>query len=177
MNEEKCMEVLVACYGEHANAEKALKLIYENENNLNCATNKSGYTPLMLAVSNDKLDTVVKPLIALGADINQVDTNKWSALMHTCMNLRVEQALVLIDEGANLNLVGKWNLISGSETALDIVERGGYTGNPKDERAMELANAIRGRGGLKARDVKKRGGNRKRKTRKARKGRKGTRRG
>lgn len=182
------MELLEACSGFHANPDTVLSLIPKNKNNLNCA-NTSGYTPLILAVCNINLIETLEPLIENGADMNKVDTWKWSALMHACMNLQVEAALILIEKGANLNLVG-WGFIYG-DTALDIVKHGGYTGNPNNEKAKLLVEFIQGRGGLTAAEVKARskrnklakpllenwkGGNYKRKTRSARKENKGTRR-
>lgn len=117
-----CTDLLEACYAPNENPTRVYNLIREGVD-LNC-TNIAGYTPLMLAVSNEKLEGIVPSLIVYGADLNKVDNiNGWTALMHACKKLRFKEVELLINRGALKNIMEPVKLVGimGRKTALDLL--------------------------------------------------------
>ena len=65
----------------------------------------SGETPLIVASHNDKPD-LVKRLLAMGVDVNDVDKNNKTALSHAAFALSDEVVSLLLAHGADLEIVG-----------------------------------------------------------------------
>ncbi|HZS43928.1 MAG TPA: ankyrin repeat domain-containing protein [Blastocatellia bacterium] len=74
----------------------------------------SGYTPLMLAARTGHTE-IIRPLLHSGAEINLRDhgPNQWTALVHAIHKGQNQAAILLMDNGADVNLT-----VSGGATAL-----------------------------------------------------------
>jgi hypothetical protein len=98
-------------YVEHRspNFSEALELI-ERGANIH-AYNDEGMTALMLAVKacNCHYDfiEIMKQIIQRGADVDRVNKNNWTALMYAASEGYLDAAKLLIEAGADLNVVDK----------------------------------------------------------------------
>lgn len=87
---------------------EVLKMFSDGGSHLN-EKYKWDYTPLMAAVRCNKSPEVIQYLIKEGADINAVDWEDTSVLMHAACNYEDDPTnlRILLEHGANLNAVNK----------------------------------------------------------------------
>jgi ankyrin repeat protein len=125
----KCEQVIDAI--EHSDAPAALQLISEGAG-LNCV-NKMASSPLLIASVPEDFDGVVAHLIAAGANLDFVDPRGLSALLLACHFKNARTALLLVEAGAELNLINSFG-----SSALDYADEMGLAA---------VSAAIRVRGG------------------------------
>ena len=94
-------------------AEDALRLLAEGGLDLDCV-DAVGRTPLMWAAMREPMRGVVAALVDAGANLDLVDNTGDSALILACSLRHKATALLLIERGASLSIVGEHG-----RTALD----------------------------------------------------------
>ncbi|XP_033109861.1 ankyrin repeat domain-containing protein 50-like [Anneissia japonica] len=67
---------------------------------------EDGRTALMYCIPKDCKEAL-GTLISAGADINATDMNGWTALHYSCIIGNVNMALILLEKGANVNIVAQ----------------------------------------------------------------------
>jgi ankyrin repeat protein len=105
-----------------------------------------GLTPLVFAARRGDLETT-RILLAAGADVNQVTTYGWSALLTATQNRYYKLALFLLDKGADPNIGNK-----GGWTPLYLatdnrnIENGDYPTRKPDVDHLEYIKVLLDRG-------------------------------
>jgi ankyrin repeat protein len=129
-------------------AAAALRLISEGADP-DCV-DEDGWSPLIFASCKEELDGVAARLVTAGAKLDLVSKRGDSALIRACIMKRVATALLLVEAGAALNLVGKarWFVwFRRDKSALD---------RARERDLAVVAATIRARGGRTAAELKAR---------------------
>ena len=79
-------------------------------------------TPLMLAACADDLCALFEEILA-GAEIDKLDSRRWTALSYACRRGHYEIVRQLLDSGANPNVHGSYDMV---ETPLSLAARHGH---------------------------------------------------
>lgn len=109
-------------------------------------TNSDTTTKLLRAAERSKLDTVIRSLKA-GADVNAIGRLGWSALHWAVMNNDREMTSLLLDHGANIDMINQSStplMLSVINSFIPVMtlllERGANSElkNRDDRRAIDL---------------------------------------
>ena len=123
-------ELLQACVD--CRAADALALVAQGDLELDVA-DRNGRTPLMWAASREPMEEVVRALVEAGAQLDCTDDTGDTALILACSLRRAAPALLLIERGADVRVVGEHG-----RTALDHA-------NETRKAIPDVAAAIRAR--------------------------------
>lgn len=106
-----------------------VEILIANKADLNLSLTflNTGYTPLIQAIMNDKID-IAKLLIEAGSDVNQVSEKNWTALMYASYYGCIDIVRLLLDKNANTTIENYWGhtarniALQQSETCYDNSE-------------------------------------------------------
>lgn len=120
------------------------KILTYTEADINTHGDFMMHTPLHKAVMNDGLDATVK-LLEMGAKINAVDLNGWTALHYAASNSDTQFAKLLIEKGAKVNAVDLNDrtplyaaAMSGEEELVNLLVKSGGKINHTDNDGISV---------------------------------------
>jgi uncharacterized protein len=136
---------------------KKAELLIKSGSDVNAKTS-DGYSPIIFAVSDNKID-IVKLLIEYGANVNAQHNLGWTPLMFAEQINSIELVKILIDAGADLNIQSSDNkntvlinsVTRGHTEIVDLLLKAGADLNIQNnfkDTALMLASSFSGHTGI-----------------------------